>query len=415
MHSEKDIKKICFITPGHISTNPRLVKEATALLKHNFKVHIIFTQYTLKQISEDYIILNANPEITYDVLNWSGDTLKSFILKIITGIKQKASFKIVNLLSFQFLKNITLNRNYNWQLNMAKKRIADLYIAHNLSALPIAIIAAKYHTKKAGFDAEDFHRFEISNDKAHKSVAINIFYEEKYMPLADYLTTASPLIAEAYEKILNRKLSVILNVFPVLGSLSKKSSIGIKLFWFSQTIGPNRGIETIVKAISILNNPGIELHLLGELSSEYKDALFEILRKYNVNQEQIKFYSSISPNSIPAFSKQFDIGLASETSFSINNKLALSNKIFTYCQTGLAIVASDTEAQQKLLNDNPGLGLLYQQNDASSLASILHRLCTNTLDLEEAKIRSFNYAKTKFNWELEQKKFISLVDGLWVK
>ena len=35
---------------------------------------------------------------------------------------------------------------------------ADLYIAHNLAALPAARHAARRHRGRLGFDAEDYHR-----------------------------------------------------------------------------------------------------------------------------------------------------------------------------------------------------------------------------------------------------------------
>lgn len=416
MYSEKSLKKICLITPGHISTNPRLVKEAITLLEHNYKVHIIFTQYTIRQIQEDFKILSKYPEISFDILNWSGNTYRSLIVKIISGLKQRVSSKLVKLYPILFLKNRILNRNYNWQLSKAMMQTADLYIAHNLSALPIAIIAAKKLLKKAGFDAEDFHRFENSDDKANEMVLLNSFYEEKYMALADYLTAASPIIAHKYQKILKRQIPHILNVFPQTKFISQKRNDNkIKLFWFSQTIGPNRGLETIIESLSILEKFNLELNLLGEIDNNYKKELADQLTMLGIANDKLIFHETISPDMIPNFAQQFDIGIASELSTPVNRDICLTNKIFTYCQIGLAIVASNTKAQQELIYDNPGLGFLYEQNNASSLANLLITLCANEFELEQAKTRSFNYAKTKFNWELEQKKFICVLDTLWVK
>ena len=46
----------------------------------------------------------------------------------------------------------------------------------------------------------------------------------------------------------------------------------IKLLWFSRTIGPDRGIEFLLKALLIYEIP-VELHLLGEMTAGYQEFL----------------------------------------------------------------------------------------------------------------------------------------------
>ena len=405
---------ICFITPGHISTNPRLVKEATTLAALNYKVHIVFTQYNIKQIPEDEAILNRYRTITFDVLNWSGSTIRSSIIKLSSAFRQIFSKKLLFIFPSLELKKTALNRNYDWQLKKAIAVNADLYIAHILPSLPIAILAAQKLGAKAGFDAEDFHRYESSNNDKTPDVKMTASFEEKYMPHADYLTAASPLIALEYEKIVGKKMDVILNVFPTIDkNENQRSDLEvIKLFWFSQTIGPNRGIETIIKALGILGRKDIELHLLGEVSTDYRIEIKNLSRKFNLSNHCINFHKTIGPDEIPKFTEHFDVGISSEISNPLNRDICLTNKIFTYCQNGLAIIASDTSAQKRLLEENPSMGYLYEKNDSHSLASVIRQLCENKVKLNEAKTNSLHYSKTKFNWELEQKKFLSIIQSL---
>jgi len=148
------LKKVCLITPGHISTNPRLVKESIALSKNGYQVHIIFTQYVSGQIRFDEQILNDNPDWSYNKLDWTGHTLFSKFSRF--------ARKLLNILKLS--NPVKLNRNFYWQLTKAITANADLYIAHNLGALPVAVYAAKKNSSKCGFDAEDFHRYETTND-----------------------------------------------------------------------------------------------------------------------------------------------------------------------------------------------------------------------------------------------------------
>ncbi|MES2417959.1 MAG: glycosyltransferase [Bacteroidota bacterium] len=396
--------KVCLITPGHIATNPRLVKEIAALTEMGLQVHVVFTQYIEKLNSEDQKIIAQYPQLTFDALNWSSNDALSYCRKIYSGLLQKISRKLAAKFSGNLFKVLALNRHYFWQLRKAINTKSDLYIAHNLGALAVAVKAAKKNKMKCGFDAEDFHRFELSDDLFDNDVRLKISIEEKYMPMANYLSAASPLIANAYQELLNREITSILNVFQQV-NIAIKTEIEdpIKLFWFSQTIGPNRGLETVIKAMGLLRTSRLELHLLGECSEFYKTQLIEMGR------DQVIFYDTIGPNDLFQLASTFDIGMATETGMPYNREICLTNKIFTYLQSGLAIIASNTLAQKELINEYPNMGLIYNKNDENSLAACLKGFLNDHEKLLEAKKSSVELASNTFNWEIESVKFKRLV------
>ncbi len=105
---------------------------------------------------------------------------------------------------------------------------------------------------------------------------------------------------------------------------------------------------------------------------------------------------------------QYDIGLASETGFCFNNNSALSNKLFTYIQCGLAIAVSNTPAQSALINEYPLAGKIY--NSAGELADILTAYHQNREQLFQTKSEAFKIGQTILNWEKESEKFLALVN-----
>jgi glycosyltransferase involved in cell wall biosynthesis len=390
-------KTVCLITPGHISSNPRLVKEAMALSQSGYKLHLIFTQYVGYLVDHDQQILSANPTWTYDNLNWTGHNLASKCNRFLS--------KIVQL--FNADKAMKLNRNYLWQLKKALACKADLYIAHNLSALPVAVIAAKKNNTKCGFDAEDFHRNEVSDDPANEDVKLKTAIEEKYISQVDYMTASSPQIADAYENLFNRKIITILNVFPKTGAINiiNNTSEPLQLFWFSQTIGPNRGLETIIEAINSFA-PAMDLHLLGTVGNEYKQQLMSSIK----NLSGLHFHQPVIPDELFSIAAKFDIGFTAEPGFSINNKIALSNKLFTYLQSGLAILTSDTPAQTAFLNQYPHIGSLY--HNAQELSLLLISYHNNRELLYTTKVNNYKLGQEALNWETESKKLISTVQNV---
>ena len=392
-------KTVCLITPGHISSNPRLVKEAMALSKSGYKVHLIFTQYVGYLVAHDCQLLTNNPSWTYDCLNWTGYN--------ITSKFNRFSNKILQLITTK--QKIKLNRNYAWQLKKAIACKADLYIAHNLSALPVAVIAAKKNNAKCGFDAEDFHRNELSNDEKNEDVKIKTAIEEKYIPQVNYVTASSPQITEAYEKLFERKITTILNVFPKTSGIkiTNNTSDPLQLFWFSQTIGPKRGLETIIEGI---NNSGLplDLHLLGYVSDDYKQHLISL--KKSPDNFGLHFHQSVELDKLFTITTKFDIGFTAEPGFSINNKIALSNKLFTYIQSGLAIVTSNTPAQLAFLEQYPQIGLLY--NNANELSSILTNYHNNRDLLYTTKVNNYRLGQNTLNWDIESQRFINVVKDI---
>ena len=237
---------ICLITPGHLSSDPRLIKEATALSKHGYAVHLIFTQYVPELVVFDERILQANPEWTFDVLDWTSVSRKGRFRRMISGVRRRMSSA----------PELRVNRNFVWQLNKAIMVRADLYIAHNLGALPVAVAAARKNKSKSGFDAEDLHRYETSDDDQDSLVRTKIAVESKYIPQLDYCTASSQGIANAYRHFFPQiRPLCILNTFPRcegVGLPDTATKLPLKLFWFSQTIGLNRGLQDAVSAIASL-------------------------------------------------------------------------------------------------------------------------------------------------------------------
>ena len=289
----------------------------------------------------------------------------------------------------------------------AKKHKADIYIGHNLGALPATVKVAKYHKSFCGFDAEDFHRNEMTNDIADYSYKIARQLENRYFGSLNYLTTSSPQTTDAYHRLYPKlQPTTILNVFvPSAGIKTKKVNPDtLKLFWFSQTIGPKRGIEDIANALNTLKNESFELHLLGQTSEAYQQFIVG-----KIPPGKVYFHPPIPAAGIINFASQFDIGLALETGFSSNNDFALSNKLFTYLQAGLAIIASDTTAQKGFISKYPDVGNIYFKNDSASLASVLSEFNLNRERVYQAGKYALKLGHEKLNWQIESGKLLSLV------
>lgn len=398
------------ITSGQPALNPRLIKEADALTASGYQVTVIYQYWNDWGTEMDRQLLSVKP---WKAIRVGGSPRENKILYWTTRIWHKAAKLLFKQLRFKFkLAERTAGRCTFILLKEALQQRADLYIAHNLAALPAAVLAAKEKKAKCGFDAEDFHRNETSDDPDNFDVLLKTFLEEKYILQINYLTTSSLHITMLYQNIFpDKKIITILNVFPKVKEVQtpvSKVNQPLKLVWFSQNIGLGRGLENVFKALEKLPETAFELHLIGFLSAEMKQYLAEISLTEDI-RSKIIIHPPVHPDRLIQFISQFHIGLATETDYPLNRNVCLTNKIFSYMQAGLAVLASDTMAQSNLLSEHPEIGKIYAKNSFIDLSLILDGFYNNPELLLSCRKAAFKLGQTSLNWETESLKFLKII------
>lgn len=290
---------------------------------------------------------------------------------------------------------------------------ARLYIAHNLGALPGACAAAARHGARVAFDAEDFHSGQLSRQEDAGMASLTRTIECSFIPGCAYVSAASPGIAECYRDLCAIPLpTCILNVFPLRdrpATLRPADAGPLRLYWFSQTIGPHRGLEDAVRAIGRLAPHEIELHLRGTWQAGYEARLRAVANEAGVAQTRIIAHPPGDADEMVRLAAACDVGLASESPITVNNDVLLSNKIFTYLLAGNAIAASRTTGQTRLLHELWGAAVWYDPGDPDSLATALMPWIGDRRALDGARRTAWCLGETRFNWDREQRLFLDLV------
>lgn len=406
---------ITLITSGQPSANPRLVKEATALQEAGYKVHVLYVPISPWADSFDQELFRKNPKITWQRVGYH--PVKQVWGYRWSRMRRKVISKAVELGGDLYSLVDYSTILFGQELFRAAKKIpTDLFIAHNLGALPAAVKAARFQGAKVIFDAEDFHRGEFKQNDFFLTCTEGI--ENKYFRRIHHLNCASPLIAEAYTALFpNLSSTVINNVFPLSRRVKNKEMVqnesdGLRLFWFSQAIGENRGIEDIIKAMGHLSQLKIQLLLLGNISVEYKEKLCRLMQEEGVSFEKVSFQQPVPEEKIFEIAVSYDIGMCTEVPYCLNREYCLTNKVFTYLLCGNALLLSDTTAQRRFLQDYAGVGSLYASQSSESLAAELKKYYENPEILQKHKSQARSVAKAKLNWELESINFLQKIDDL---
>ncbi len=161
--------------------------------------------------------------------------------------------------------------------------------------------------------------------------------ESTCLPRCSYVTASSPAIARAYATQYGiGEPTTILNVFPLseapAAPSAPRSGNAHKLYWFSQTIGPGRGLEAIVPVLAAMQTP-CELHLRGIEAPGFRQALLDIARRAGF-RGNIHFHELAPAREMARLASEYDLGLSLELAIPRNRDLCLTNKIFTYSARG---------------------------------------------------------------------------------
>lgn len=401
--------RVCIVTPGALGSNPRVVKEAQALHDAGYEVAVVATRTLAHVDSRDDTILST--------AGWRSLRLDFRARGMIWRLRRAAQLACAG--AFRVTNNPQLADRafspFTGSLAAAVKReAADLYIAHYPAALPAVARAAHHHRAIYAFDAEDFHLGDWPEEPVHHNKRRTVrAIEASYLPSCAYVTAASPGIASAYVGAYGiPRPTVVLNVFPLAHTTLGPTPAGAvepgpSVYWFSQTIGPDRGLECAVQAIAHARTRP-HLYLRGSPAVGFIDRLEQIAAPIGV-ADRLHILPPAAPNEMSTLAAAYDVGLSSETGHSPNRRVALTNKLFTYLLGGLPVVMSDIAAHCALAPDLGTASFLYAKEDAVSLAKALDILLGDPAALAAARTAAFHLGQTRFNWEVEKVKFLERV------
>lgn len=403
---------ICLVTRAQPSVNPRIVKEADVLAEAGHSVRVVCAHYVPWADDKDRELLRDRQW----KCEYVGGEFGAFAHNV-TRVRHHAAkeARFAWAISSR-VRNWALERTTPELIAAACRERADLFIGHYPAALVAAAEAARRFNARLGFDCEDFETGQGPLNEAPSAMDRLVErVERQYLPACDFVVASSDGIGAAYREKYGIPTPVtILNTFPLAdrpGAFRPTAKSGpLTLFWFSQTIGPDRGLDDVVRALGKLQELPYELHLLGRWLDGYREQFMSLARGSGVDEGSIVTHEPVGPRELIALAAKFDVGLALEMRVSVNRDICVTNKLFTYFLAGNAVAATRTSGQQAILARALQAGLTYESGDVASLAMALERWATDRSSLDACRRASWDAATAQFNWEREKRSLVSLVE-----
>ena len=404
--------KINIISGSQLCNNPRVVKEAEALSETGHEVEVFSSVLKAEEIGLEMALHQEKNWKLTPVLDNSIQSIRQRLRWICVRVRCRMWKEIYSASGWGNVRQ--LGYVAPEMLQLCRQRKADLNIVHNEQALWVGKQLLN-DGQRVAVDLEDWYSEDLlPEDNRTRPGYLLRRWEKRLLCDACYTTTTSNAMGQALSKAYDCATPrVLYNTFPCKDRhsidgkvIDREDHETPSIIWFSQTVGPDRGLEVLVDALPHIEIP-IQIHIRGRCREGYEESLRS--RISADSRHQIFFHSSIPHHQLLSRLAEHDIGFAGEISYCLNKDLTISNKLFQYLLAGLVVLASDTSGQKEIASSHPNLLHIFKGRSAISLANTLNKLLTNNDHIRSAKQDAVNLAETKFCWEKSKNVLLSSV------
>jgi glycosyltransferase involved in cell wall biosynthesis len=298
-------------------------------------------------------------------------------------------------------------------LRTARSRRADLYSLHVDQALWVGRWLLE-DGRRVSCDVEDWYSEDgLPEDRATRPIGLMKACERALLRGAAHVTTTSRSLAERLTKEYGCSVpQVVYNSFPTEErahidgrTVDRRDRRIPSIIWFSQTIGPGRGLEDLLSALSGIDGP-FELHLRGTPRAGFESALLAAASPEL--RGRMHFHPQVPQEELLSRLAEHDIGYCGELSDCASRDLTITNKVFEYMRAGLAIVASDTSGQKEVSAQAPNAVRIFRQGDRKALREAIEGLLSDPAELAAAKAASLAALERHFDWSQSKRRLQAL-------
>jgi len=400
-------KTILILTSAHLCRNPRVVKEAATLGHAGYDVTVMSVSVQPRFERMDLELMRDLP-FKRVVIDYAADNLRD---RIADFLQRSATWIARRLCSEFAIETAQTLGPASALLRFARSFPADLTIVH--TEIPIWI--AQYlirDGRRVAVDVEDWYSEDLLYaDRQSRPIKLLRTAEKFALCHAVYSSATAQSMAGALVGAYQCPPPIIIrNSFPLQSRsrVDTPASTGEPRFiWFSQTIGPGRGLELFFAAWARTTQPS-KVYLLGDERPGYREKL--LARLPPSRRGDLHFIPLVAPEELPAKLAEFDIGLALEPRWPLNRNITITNKILQYLNAGLAVIATDTAGQKEIMQAAPGAGVLITPHETTEYAGKLDALIGDHARLRATQSAARAAAEREFCWERETPRLLATVE-----
>ena len=389
------MKSLLIITFTQVNSDPRVLRQISALIGHYRLTVVGRGPNPFHEL--DFISLDAEP--------WQ--KTKPFLQRVVRSTllvtRKYQSY-------YQSLENVRASTK------ALGGRMFDIVLANDFETLPLASSIQRH------FLCLDAHEFALDQ---HSSLVYRVMFKRyvtrwlvrNHVRNVDRMSTVSPEIALEYKKNLGIDLPTVIENRPDFAPIkpSKLENEKIRLIHHGGAMR-SRKLEKMIESMRYLDDRFELTFMLMDSDPKYLNALKRLAHRVG----RVEFIDPVPVARIPETLSRFDVGIYLHHTKTLNNQLALPNKLFEFVQARLAIAVGPSPSMAALVR-RYGLGVVSEtftpMGFADSLNSLSHesiRAYKGAADREARHLSAIDYPELIQSF-VDVHKEMSSTSGNWPK
>ncbi len=389
--------KVCMHVLGTASTDPRVMREATALIEVGYAVSIVDIEDKANHQSEEDI---------------RGVCIKHVLVPGSFFSTRFDKWTIVRVAQSFVRTTLRLIQTP-----------ADIYHAHEVSALLPCYIAACLRRKPIIFDAHEMPLFErplseLGRSRRWLRKLLAVLLAHIVPRCAGIITVSPPIVEELRNRYGVSEVALIRNV-PEYRAVQKsdhlRQALGLKpevrIALYQGYLQPNRGLDRLICAAAFLA-PDTVIVMMGKNRGTTQAQLEALIASEGV-ADRVKIIPSVPYAELLDWTASADIGLnVASPDYSLNVRYFLPNKLFEYLMAGLPVLTSSLEAMVDVINTYD-VGQVLPSLVPAGIGEAINKMLADPTGLARKRSNALEAARKEFYWEKESSRLIDLYQGIF--
>ncbi len=274
----------------------------------------------------------------------------------------------------------------------------DIILSNDIDTLPACFFGSKIKKTALVFDS---HELFSEGPELQGRIFVKGFWKrlEKYfLPKLKNSYTVSKSIADFYAEKYQVKMGVIRNV-PLLEKEITVEKVSFptnhKVVLYQGVLNPGRGLESMIKALHVLDK--IDLVIIGYGKTENELKAFVAEQQLN---SRVHFLGKVSSERLFNYTKLADVGMVLEEPLGKSFEFSLPNKLFDFIHAKTPIVCGNLPEISKIVRQYK-VGEIVEDPTPVSIANTVRELMKNTALREHIREHQREAAK-ELCWENER-------------
>lgn len=385
--------RVCMHVLGTARTDVRVLREATALVQAGMEVSIVDIEGEPTRPREEDL----------DGIHMKHIVMPSWFIS--TRFKPWFLVKLVLMLLYGALALI--------------RTPADIYHAHDDTALPACYIAARLRRKRLVFDAHELPLVEPTITRWRLLHALSSRFLKSMTARCTGIITVSPPIVHELQRLYGGRTAEVIRNIPgyqapissdrLRDYLELSSDTRIALY---QGNLDSRGLDRLIPAAKFMD-PGIMIVMMGQGANQ--PDLEALIIREGVS-ERVKIIPPVPYAELLAWTTSADIGLVvysptCGSTITPNIQMCLPNKLFEYLMAGLPVLASPLDAVADIIRTY-GVGRIVNSLEPEEIGRTISAMLADRDALARMRDNAKVATQHDLCWENESQRLIDFYQDI---